>query len=273
MTDNDFDSYPSVGIVGLGSMGEPIARRLIGTGIQLRIWDLDQSKVSVLAEAGATPVQGIADLGVCEVVFLVVPSDHDVLEVGGAIGQAATGTTIIVVCSSVDPETPRRLSAETPDAVSIVDAGLGASVARLRAGEIQLMVGGSDADVECVLPILKAFATDVQHLGDVGAGMVGKMIMNNIHWINIAMTVESLEFGERLGVAPARMREALLAGPMASRPLENLAENRLTWWVKDYESVFDAARRESYQLPIASLVHGLMPNITVNQLEGLVTRK
>lgn len=269
----DRHGFPQrVGVVGLGAMGAPIARHLLGAGFELWCCDLDDSAVGELAGAGARAAQSPAVVGSeCEVVLLLVPTDEDVLAVGEQVLGGSTAGSVVAICSSVRPDTCHQLaSLATPASVAVLDVALTGGVRGAEAGTTNLLVGGEAAELDRIRPVLAAFSTAAHHLGPLGSGQVGKTVNNLIHWAQIAAITEALTLGEGLGVPADRLRTALEAGPTDSRTLREIEQMRLTWWVKDIDNALRMATEAGQELALTRQVQALMPGITVSRIAELV---
>lgn len=259
-----------VGLVGVGAMGYPIARRLLAAGHEVRVFDVRPETMSAAVAAGAEAVSSVRSLADVQVAFLLVPTDEDVLSAGGCLVDLLEAQASAVVCSSVRPETCRVLAERArPRRIHVVDAALTGGVRAAEAGTISLLVGGETAVVDDLRPVFDAFCARITHLGEVGSGQVGKTVNNLLHWATIAAVAEALTLGERLGVPAPRMREALLGGPTDSRTLQELDQFRLTWWAKDLDNAVAIAAAADVELPLTERVRELLPGVTVAQLGDL----
>jgi len=264
-----------VGLVGLGQMGRPIARHLLAAGFQLSVHDLDPAAADEARQAGAAVAGSPAELAsASQVVLVVVPSDEDVRQVcggeGGVLRAAAPGV-VVVVCSSVTPETCGELERSGRRAgIGVVDAALTRGVRHAELGDLTLLVGGDPEDVERARPVLEAFSGAIHHLGPVGAGQVGKTVHNLVHWAQIAAITEALALGQRLGVPATRLRAALMDAGVDSRTLRELHLMRFTWWRKDIAYATAMAEAAGQPLPLTRLVGRLMEGVTVDRVQGLL---
>lgn len=261
----------SVGVVGLGAMGRPIAGLLAHAGHPTYGYDVD---VSVVADAGVRPAESVVDLAArSDVVLVMVPSDRDVLDVcladDGLLAGARAGT-VLLICGSVTPGTCRRV-AERARAVGVdvLDAALTGGVRAAEAGQVNLLVGGDESVVDRVRPTLACWTSSVHHLGAIGAGQVGKTVNNLCHWGQLTAIVEALRLGRALGVEPARLRAAVLDGPAASRTLAEMELMRLTWFQKDLANAMTMAAGVHRVLPVAVAVRSAMEHITVGDIAAL----
>jgi 3-hydroxyisobutyrate dehydrogenase-like beta-hydroxyacid dehydrogenase len=265
----------SVGLVGLGAMGGPIARHLAAAGVPTRVLDRDSDAVAKLVAQGATAAESLTDLAVnSEVVIVVVPSDSDVREVClGADGLvAAMGAGgVILISASVLPATCEDVAtAARQRGIDVLDAALTGGVRGAEAGRINLLVGGDEPVLDRVRDVLEPWTVAVHHLGDLGAGQVGKTVNNLCHWAQVAIIHEALALGQRLGVPPSKARRALLDGPARSGTLAEIELMRFAWWKKDIENAERMAETVGYPLPLTKTVYDLMPRITVDRVAALV---
>jgi 3-hydroxyisobutyrate dehydrogenase len=208
--------------------------------------------------------------------FVFVPSDDDVRTVcsgeDGLLAGAQPGS-VIAICSSALPETCEAIAAEgAAEGVDVLDAALTGGVRGAEAGEINLLVGGDEAVLERIRPTLEPWCGSVHHLGGLGAGQVGKTVNNLVHWAQISAINEALRFGQRLGVAPSKLREALKDGPTDSRTLCEIELMRFTWHKKDLGNAFAMAQtvEPPIELPVAATAREAMLKITVDTVAALL---
>ncbi|HKN96242.1 MAG TPA: NAD(P)-dependent oxidoreductase [Pseudonocardiaceae bacterium] len=259
----------SVGLIGLGAMGLPTARLLAAAGHPTHVYDVDPAAMA--SAAGALPVESVVDLAArCDVVMVMVPTDRDVLDVCGELTCAARPDTVVLVCSSVTVDTCRAVAElAAPRGVHVLDAALTGGVRAAVAGRINLLVGGDEAVLDRVRPVLAPWTATVHHLGPLGSGQVGKTVHNLCHWGQLSAIVEALRLGRALGVPPAKLRAAVLDGPAASRTLAEMGLFRLTWYQKDLANAMRMAAGAGRSLPVADAVRVAMEHITVGDIAGL----
>lgn len=263
-----------VGVVGLGAMGAPIARHLLTAGFHVTCCDVDPGAVGAAVALGAHAARTPAEAGrACDCVLVVVPTDDDVLAVccgPGGLAETARAGLVVVISSSVRPETCREVARALAPRAGVLDAGLTGGVRGAEEGRVNLLAGGDPALLDRLRPMLAAFCSGVHHLGPLGSGQVGKTVNNLVHWATVAALTESLRLGERLGVPGARLRRALTGGPTDSRTLREIEHMRLTWWAKDLANAVAMADDAGEDLPLARTVRELMPTITVAGIAGLL---
>lgn len=264
----------SVGVIGLGAMGRPMAEYLLKAGHPTTVLDLDADAVAAVVGQGATATDTLAEIADNDLVLIIVPTDADVRDVclgeDGLISHPRAGS-VWMINASVTPQTCRDVAAAgAAVGVDVLDGALTGGVRGADAGEINLLVGGDAAVLERIRPGLDPWCKAVHHLGDLGAGQVGKTVNNMCHWIQIAGVHEALLLGQRLGVAPSRLRAALADSPAQSRTVAEIDQMRFTWWKKDIDNAHLMAEPIGYEMPVTDLVYSLMPGITVDRIARLV---
>lgn len=264
----------AVGLVGLGMMGRPAAELLARAGHATVAYDVDPAVVAEVGAAGVSAAATLPQLAArCDVVLVMVPSDADVLEVctgpGGLLEEARPGS-VLVICSSVTPDTCRVVAAAARARASdVLDAALTGGVRAAEAGTINLLVGGDLAVLDRIRHSLEPWTGTVHHLGALGAGQIGKTVNNLCHWGQVSAIVEALRLGRALGVEPALLREALLDSPVASRTLKEMELMKLTWHAKDLDNALRMAATVDQPLPVAHVVREAMQSITVADIADL----
>lgn len=222
----------SVGFVGLGVMGAPMAARLVDAGFRVRVHDVDRSRVDAFtrdhgAQAAATLAEAadgaeavvtmLPDGGVVRRVVLGEPEG----EGDRLLDGLGTGTILIDTTSS-EPIGTRRLAGTLAESgIALVDAPVSAGGAETaRDGTLTIMAGGDDEAAERARPLLEAMGSTIIRTGPIGTGHALKACNNTLASINFAATVEALMVGKRFGVAPDVMLDALDASSGHSRITE-----------------------------------------------------
>jgi 3-hydroxyisobutyrate dehydrogenase-like beta-hydroxyacid dehydrogenase len=260
-----------VGVVGLGAMGGPAAGFLVRAGIPTTCHDLDPAAVHRAEAAGATAAESVVDLAATsDVIVVMVPTDRDVLDVCAAALSSARPGTVLLISSSVTPDTCLRVAERAGGrGVDVLDAALTGGVRAAEAGEINLLVGGDEAVLGRIRPVLAPWTSTVHYLGPVGCGQIGKTVNNLCHWGQLAAIVEALRLGRALGVEPGKLREAVLDGPAASRTLAEMELMRLTWYEKDLGNAMRMASSMHRSLPVAVTVRAELEHISVADIADL----
>jgi 3-hydroxyisobutyrate dehydrogenase-like beta-hydroxyacid dehydrogenase len=264
----------TVGVVGWGRMGRMMGQHLLARGWPVMASDTSADARRALEEAGATAAGSAAGVAaVSDLVLLVVVDDEQVERAvtgpGGALETARPGT-IVAICASVRPDTCTAM-AEVAGAsdVHVIDVALVGGERGAENGALKLMCGGPRLVVDACLPAFSAFAIDVCHIGDVGAGQVAKTANNILLWSCLRADVEVLRLAKRLGVQPGKLRAFLNLGSGANRPLAEWGMHRLRWPKKDLEVALAVAERAGVDMPLVTALAPLMDELSVEDLADL----
>jgi len=215
-----------VGWVGLGAMGGALARRVVGAGIPLRVFDRQPDAVTRLETAGALRANNLVELRHCSVVFVCLPSREASESVANEILVGGLSTLkVFVDTSTLLPSVVRELAARAVSCgVSFLDAPVSGDVrSSPEARGVTVMVGGDADAVERVRPILETFAGSIFHLGPVGAGSVAKISNNLISLTSLVTVMEGLLLGVRQGLSAERLSEVIMASSGAMPSVRRIA--------------------------------------------------
>lgn len=219
---------PRVGFVGLGSQGGPMAQRIVDEGFPTTVWARRPEQARPFADHGATVAASLVELGAAsDVLCVCVVADRDVEAVlngpDGALAEVAPGT-VVVVHSTVHPDTCRRLQADHPD-VHVVDAPVSGGGHKAAARELLVMVGGDPGAVERCRPVLATFANPLVHLGPVGAGQEAKLLNNALFVAQLGLTADAYTVAVGRGLDPDALATVLGAGSARSYTAELTARD------------------------------------------------
>jgi 2-hydroxy-3-oxopropionate reductase len=267
------DTKPTLGLIGLGIMGRPMARNLLAAGYGLVVHDVNRAAVDEIVAAGA--VAGVSPrqvAGATEALITMLPDSPQVREVyvgpDGAFEALRPGWLAIDM-SSISPSTARELAAlATAGGAEMLDAPVSGGDKGAIAGTLSIMVGGTGAAFERAQPILAAMGKTIVHVGPAGAGQVVKVCNQVVVAVVIEAVSEALVLGAKAGVDPARIADVLQGGLAATKVLEMRRENMLTGRFdpgfrirlhqKDLKNALELAGETSVALPAAALVEQLM---------------
>lgn len=189
------------GFIGLGAMGESMARNLYQAGLLAGVWNRTRQKAeSLAAETGCLAADDPADLvRACEAVVLCVSADRDVSQMVEALLPGLRPDVLVIDCSTVSAETARQAAAEIAAAGGhFLDAPISGGTEGAKQGSLTIMVGGEAAAFERAQPALKAMGERIVHMGPVGAGQATKAV-NQVMCAGINQAVcESLAFAKAL---------------------------------------------------------------------------
>lgn len=203
-----------VGLIGLGSMGAPMARYLHARGLLTAVGNRTQSKADACAaELNVRAARSAANFADCDVVVLCVSLDADVLENVAGLAEVLKPGAVVIDHSTVAVDTARRCAAQlaTHD-IAFLDAPVSGGVEGARNGKLSVMVGGDGAVLERVRAVIDCYAARITHMGETGAGQATKAV-NQVLVAGINEAVcEGLALGEKLGLDPQRLLPTLMAG-------------------------------------------------------------
>lgn len=265
----------TIAVIGLGAMGLPVARHLLASDVGVVVRDLDDSAVEAAVALGATRAISHADAASrAAAIAVFVPTDRDVLDVclgpAGVLAGARQGS-VLLLCSSVRPDTCTQIAAAAPPGMDVLDTALTGGVRGAESGEVNLLVGGDAGALDRVRPLLEPWTSAVHHLGPLGCGQIGKTANNLIHWAQICAITEALELARRAGVDVTRLRRALMDGPTDSRTLRELDQMRLTWHAKDLANTAALAQDVGLDTPVAETARRVMQDVSVADVARLLS--
>ena len=208
---------PSIGFVGVGSMGWPMASLLHKAGYALTIYDADSKRAEQFVKeiGGQTAATCQALAKQAEVIITILPTSAIVQSVlegpDGVLAGVQKGTVIVDMTSGV-PSITRALAEKAASAGALlVDAPVSGGVPRAKSGELSIMFGGSQAQLAQLEPILKCMGNAIQHTGDVGSAHAMKALNNLVSAGGFLIGVEALMIGKRFGLNPETMVDVLNA--------------------------------------------------------------
>lgn len=216
-------SKTSVGFIGLGLMGMPIARRLAREGFAVTGCDIHAPTLATFDEPGtwreADPVEAARGK---DIVGICVRTDEQLRDLtrDGKIFAAQGSGGIFIITSTVTPELAQTLQTEAAEyGVSVIDVGVSGGFQFALEGRLSLFVGGDDATVAKAQPWLDAIGT-TSHLGPVGRGLTGKLLNNLACIANYGLAASILDLGVQLEFDREQLRAALQRGSAQSFALQ-----------------------------------------------------
>jgi 3-hydroxyisobutyrate dehydrogenase len=217
----------SVGFIGVGNMGNPIAGNVLKAGFTMTVFDKHAPAMENLVKAGAKKGRSVRDVvDRSEVVMTCLPASPDVeelyLSAGGLVESAKPGT-ILIDLSSVLPSTPRKIEpAAKKRGVHFLESPVSGGVSGARAATLAVMVGGDAEVLKRAEPVLKAIGPNIFHVGPAGAGNTVKAINNMMACVNSLAMMEGLVLGVKAGLDPMTIYEVVKASSGGSKALERI---------------------------------------------------
>jgi 4-hydroxybutyrate dehydrogenase/sulfolactaldehyde 3-reductase len=204
----------TIGFIGLGNMGRPMASNLCRKGRRLIVHDLNPVPVRALAELGAAVADDVAGVAArSDVVFTMLPTSESVDAVmAGASGVLLTARpgTVVVDMSTINPFVTDRLAAlAAARSIAFVDAPVGRLASHAERGESLFMVGADAATFERITPLLEAMGTAIHHCGGVGSGMRTKLVNNYLAIISCQLNAEAIALAQRFGLSLEKTLEVI----------------------------------------------------------------
>jgi 3-hydroxyisobutyrate dehydrogenase-like beta-hydroxyacid dehydrogenase len=269
------DEPLSVGFVGLGSMGGRMVERLLAGGHQVAGWNRSAAKAEGLAAKGMarapTPRQAAEG---ADVVLSIVTDTAAVEEVAsgeeGIIAGLRPGA-VYADMSTIAPDASRALAKRVAErGASMLDAPVSGSIATLEAGQLAIMVGGSEEAYERILPVLHSIGPKVTRIGDNGQALQMKVAVNLALVVQVTGFCEGVALAEKGGIPREAAVEAMLNSVVASPVLGYrgpfILDGRMpeTAWAdvdlqqKDLLLALETGRRLGVPLPTAAASNELL---------------
>jgi putative dehydrogenase len=258
----------TVGVVGLGNMGLPMAEHLLAAGFGVRGYDVRPAATDALARAGGVPTASAAETaGGAQVIITSLPSVGALQEVvsgeHGLLGAATEG--MILIETSTLPLAAKAEAAQVLGQAGtvVLDCPLSGTAGQMRARDIAVYASGDPATIERSRGVLAAFSRVQHDVGAFGNGMRMKLIANHLVAVHHTAAAEALLLARRAGLDPALALRALSDGAGNSRMLEvrgpmmvegdfSAANIALEVFQKDIDLINDLARTARCPLPLFS---------------------
>ncbi|PLW76722.1 3-hydroxyisobutyrate dehydrogenase [Cohaesibacter celericrescens] len=195
----------TIGFIGLGNMGGPMAANLLKAGHQVRGYDLSEDALLELKQAGGVPASSIATVvSGADVVVSMLPAGTHVRKVymgdDGILANVSKGT-LLIDSSTIDVQSARDVAAAASDAgMHMVDAPVSGGVGGATAGTLTFMVGGADEAFAAAKPYLDIMGKAIIHAGGAGNGQAAKICNNMMLGIQMISVCEAFALAEKLGL-------------------------------------------------------------------------
>jgi 2-hydroxy-3-oxopropionate reductase len=222
----------TIGFIGLGVMGAPMARNLLEAGHEVVAWNRSPEPLAALVEAGAREAESAAAAASeADLVISILKDDPVVRAVlggpDGAIAAARPGA-VVVDMSTVSPALARELAEEAGAlGIGFLDAPVSGGDVGARDGTLSIMVGGEAADLKKARPAFEVLGSRVTHVGAAGAGQVAKACNQVMVAVIFAGLSEALVLGSKLGADPATILDAIGGGMAGNKIMEVRRHNFL----------------------------------------------
>lgn len=257
----------SVGFIGLGIMGQPMAMNLVKAGHRVAVFNRTPGKTGALEKAGARAASSPADAARDASFVMTIVSDSSAMEdvvlgKNGVIETIGSGA-ILIDSSTISPVVSRKLACHVAGkGASLLDAPVTGSKHGAEKGELTFMIGGERAVLDRAMPILNLLGKKFVYCGQNGAGLSAKLAQNAIQATMVEVFCEGFVLAAKAGVAPEAMFE-IIQGSMARASLTDFKAPfifkgdftpyfPLKWMHKDLELAMEAAYAQNVSMPTAS---------------------
>jgi 3-hydroxyisobutyrate dehydrogenase len=219
-------AYKTIGFIGLGVMGEPICRNLVKKGgARVLAFDLSPQPLARLSADGAEVAASVADaVSQSDIVFLCLPSAkhvRSVFEGDGVLKNIRSGQVVVDLGTSSVSQTRDFAKQLQAKGASWADAPIARTRQAAQDGTLSVMIGATPQLYAAIEPLIRCFATDVTHCGDVGAGQVTKILNNMVLFETVNALSEAVAVARHNGVDPALLLNTLSKGSADSFALRN----------------------------------------------------
>lgn len=273
-------SKPTVGVIGIGIMGEPMARNLLRAGFTVHVNSRTRARCERICGEGALWGESPAAIaGYCDVIISMVPDSPDVQVV--FLGERGLCTklrrgTLCIDMSTISPDMARNVAKEVEHRGGrFLDAPVSGGKTGAETGKLVIMVGGAAEDIARAQPIFDALGKATIHCGSIGNGQLTKLCNQILCGVNLLAVSEAVVFAKRVGLDPQVMLKAVSGGAAGSWALENLGPRMLNrdfapmfmidLQQKDLRITLDTAYAQKAALPGTALVNQLL---AANQAAG-----
>ena len=251
----------TIGVIGLGLMGEVLATRLMAAGFGVLGYDIDPARNARLAERGGQAAASLAEVAACGVIALAVFSTDQVEDVvEKALLPAATGT--VVLCTSTcDPDRIEALGRRLAGGkLRFLETPVSGTSEQVRQGDGVGLIGGDRGTAEDVKPVLDALFPRRFHIGRIGDGGRAKFAVNLILGLNRMALAEGLTFAERMGLDPQAFLEVAKGAASYSQVMDTKGakmlsrdfapEGRVKQTLKDVHMMLGQSEKLGQELPM-----------------------
>jgi 3-hydroxyisobutyrate dehydrogenase len=279
----------AVGYIGLGNIGKPSARHLIGDQFRAHVYDVDAVAMAELASAGAAGCDSAAELAAaCSHIGICVrdePQVESLLYGADGIFENAAAGTIVAIHSTVSRDAILKWAAAGESAgIRLIDAGISGGAQGAEAGTLVYMVGGDADAVEQARSVFMTSAASVIHAGELGAGMVLKLCNNLVTYLQFQAMSEAARLAEASGISIDVLREVGETNGVVSEQMHSFISGRNAMAAacseeemaamfgpfgklgeKDLECALDSARQSGVELPFTAQLQRHVYDMFINK--------
>jgi 2-hydroxy-3-oxopropionate reductase len=268
-----------IGFIGLGIMGNPMAKNLIKSGYDVTVYDIVATRIEDVVRTGAQAGTSPKDVAAqTEIIITMLPNSPDVKEaVLGSNGvlEGVKSGSVVVDMSSIAPLVAQEVAAGLAQkGVDMLDAPVSGGEPKAVQGTLAIMVGGKAKVFERVKPILLKMGASAVLCGEIGSGNVTKLANQIIVALNIAAMSEALVLAAKAGVDPGLVYQAIRGGLAGSTVLDAKAPMvlrgdykpgfRIELHIKDLQNALDTAHALGVPVPLTGQIMEIMQALRVD---------
>lgn len=259
--------HRKLGFIGIGSMGRPIARRLLESGYKVMVYNRDRSKAEALVDYGATVAKKLSQLAFhADVILSCLANDDAVRSIymgtEGIFANVRPGSVIIEM-STVRPETSRELYKRGTDfKAHVIDVPISGSTPAAEQGTLTLLGGGDEEIFDSAEPLFRAIARQYFYLGPSGSGTTMKLVLNTLLGVGMQAIAEAVALGQKAGLNRDRLFDVLshtaVIAPAHIGKLSRAAANdyspqfALQLMNKDFRLILETAAEMRVPMPVTA---------------------
>jgi 2-hydroxy-3-oxopropionate reductase len=275
------DTSVSVGVIGLGLMGKPMALNLLKAGFPVTVFNRSQGAIDELAAAGARAAKSAAEVGeASDIVITMLPDAPDVEAVvlgengvmAGAQQRAAKPGVLVIDMSTIAAAAARRIGEQiAARGGSMLDAPVSGGDVGAKAGTLSIMAGGAAEDFERAKPVFAAMGKTVTYCGPAGAGQLVKACNQIMVALVLEAVSETLILAEKVGIGPEILVPVLQGGIANTRIMELRAAKmaahtyqpgfKAAHHLKDLRIVLNTAKEQGLTLPVTTQVEQMFTKL------------
>ena len=226
---------PIIGLAGCGSMGLPMAKKLLAAGKD--VWGYDTRPTKEFGDFQSRMIPDPAEFGSKVDILISVVRDHQqTLELcfdDQALFTRSNHPKTLVCSSTLSPRVLPDILARLPQEVAMVDAAMSGAPARAENGTLTFMIGGELETVECLTPLFKIMGSELNHVGCLGSGMTCKVINNFVAITGIAAVRKAIAAASKLGMDPKMMLGIMKTSSGSTWYGDNL--DQISWSREGYD--------------------------------------
>lgn len=258
-----------IGFVGLGLMGSAMTKNLLAQGFPLIVYDIDQSMLNSIIEAGAEKIEALSKLPQkVDIIILSLPNSHVVDKVVKddlKLFDTGRNGMILIDTTTADPIMSESLAEQLrKKGIEMLDATISGTSKMCAERDITFMIGGNEEISKKCEPIFSAMGDQIFYLGKNGSGALMKLIVNLVLGLNRMALAEGISFGQKAGMDPYRLLKVLKSSAAYSKAMDMKGlkmiekdffppEGKLSFHLKDVRLMLELGNRLNFPLFLSGL--------------------